>query len=380
MQRPEALAPRQPLVPMPPTNEQPIYSNTFRCFTTYNFYSSMLVQLRDVCTQIDGCAEQARDQVWGQIFSLVGLSKPGPCYQNFSPILARWLEYPTMNITAIELMYLAFGTAMVKNPMLLQPSTSRPLPPSQQTQQLKQQQQQQQTFAQQQFVKQQQLLLQQQQLQQQQPVPTPQFHTPQAKQPIPQRPIPPYTAPHIPPRNSMDAPPFQPISQPIGLQTPPQTQVPTSVSLTPTMSSRLVKPTAIKATLPQTNPSLNPIVSPHDQVERKPQIPPVAPQSPQKQQQQEEEGDAIKHGVGNQEPQKTTTTTTTQSTGPHEEQLRTLIEWSKLLDELSESGKNSLWSTCSSVPGFSAKEHFSKVPFEKLFDFWNENLSTSAVS
>lgn len=100
--------------------EQPqyFYSPAFQCYTSPPFYKSLLSELQYVSSFIDLCKPQSREIVWKQLFILLG-AKPVLCSKVFGPVLKAWAEAPTINLLAIELLYLSFAISLDKNPDLI---------------------------------------------------------------------------------------------------------------------------------------------------------------------------------------------------------------------------------------------------------------------
>jgi len=116
-----------PLIYPHPSPATPFYfSNTFQCFTTPPFYRSLLLELEFVSNKIDQCKPTAREQVWKHLFTLVGGRADASCSQLFTPILTSWINSPTINLLAVELLYLAFAVAFDRVPNLL--GTNYPVP------------------------------------------------------------------------------------------------------------------------------------------------------------------------------------------------------------------------------------------------------------
>lgn len=107
--------------------EQPQYffSPAFQCYTSPPFYKNLLSDLQYISVYIDQCRPNAREVVWEQLFVLLG-AKPAACSKLFGPVLRAWAEAPTINLLAVELLYLSFAISLEKYPELLKgalPST-----------------------------------------------------------------------------------------------------------------------------------------------------------------------------------------------------------------------------------------------------------------
>lgn len=77
----------------------------------------MFVDLTTATKMFDDCEESAREAVWTQLLSLIG-AKHIPCSKKFSPVLQSWVSSPTINLLAIELLFLAFALTIEKHPEL----------------------------------------------------------------------------------------------------------------------------------------------------------------------------------------------------------------------------------------------------------------------
>ena len=94
------------------------FSPAFQCYTSPPFYRNLLTELEWVASVVDQCSETARLIIWKQLFILVGtpsLTSDKP----FSSVIKTWSESNTVNLLAIELLYLAFATALDKHPNLI---------------------------------------------------------------------------------------------------------------------------------------------------------------------------------------------------------------------------------------------------------------------
>jgi hypothetical protein len=94
--------------------EQLYFSPCFQCYTSAPFYKSILQELEWVASVIDNCYPPAREQVWAQLFAMTGASRT-KCSKQFSSIVKGWTESPTLNLLAIELLYLSFAIALERN-------------------------------------------------------------------------------------------------------------------------------------------------------------------------------------------------------------------------------------------------------------------------
>ena len=99
-------------------NSQFFFSPTFQCYTSPPFYRGLLLELDYVSWFVDQCKPYARAVIWKQLFALLG-AKPIQCSRPFFPILRQWTESNTINLLAIELLYLAFATTLDCNPQLI---------------------------------------------------------------------------------------------------------------------------------------------------------------------------------------------------------------------------------------------------------------------
>ena len=96
--------------------QQYFFSPSFQCYTSPLFYRSLLLELEWVASVVDDCKEQAREIVWNQLFILSGAPKGLKSNKPISPIVSGWSQSSTMNLLAIELLYLAFATALNQYP------------------------------------------------------------------------------------------------------------------------------------------------------------------------------------------------------------------------------------------------------------------------
>lgn len=94
------------------------FSPTFQCYTSPPFYRGLLLELDYVSWFVDQCKPYARAVIWKQLFALLD-AKPLQCSRPFFPILRQWTESNTINLLAIELLYLAFATTLDCNPQLI---------------------------------------------------------------------------------------------------------------------------------------------------------------------------------------------------------------------------------------------------------------------
>ena len=101
-----------------PPNQYYLFSPTFQCYTSTPFYRNLLIELEHVASYIDQGKSRSREIVWRQLFTLLG-AKPVVCSKPFEPVLKSWTESPTINLLAIELLYLAFATAFDRFPDLI---------------------------------------------------------------------------------------------------------------------------------------------------------------------------------------------------------------------------------------------------------------------
>lgn len=65
---------------------------------------------------VDDCNPPARETVWRQLFVLSGMPKGLKSSKPFLPVVNNWMRGSTMNLLAIELLYLAFATALNQYP------------------------------------------------------------------------------------------------------------------------------------------------------------------------------------------------------------------------------------------------------------------------
>jgi len=100
------------------SGSQFFFSPTFQCYTSPPFYRGLLLELDYVSWFVDQCKPYARAVIWKQLFALLG-AKPIQCTRPFFPILRQWTESTTINLLAIELLYLAFATTLDCNPTLI---------------------------------------------------------------------------------------------------------------------------------------------------------------------------------------------------------------------------------------------------------------------
>lgn len=96
--------------------QQYFFSPSFQCYTSPLFYRSLLLELEWVAGIVDDCKEQARELVWKQLFVLSGAPKGLKSSKQILPIISGWVQSSTMNLLAIELLYLAFATALNQYP------------------------------------------------------------------------------------------------------------------------------------------------------------------------------------------------------------------------------------------------------------------------
>ena len=121
---------QSPLLPASRKPEQPqyFYSPAFQCYTSPPFYKSLLSELQYVSSFIDICKPQAREIVWRQLFTLIG-AKPLMCSKVFGPVLKAWAEAPTINLLAIELLYLSFAISLDNYPDLIKDANAKRIVP-----------------------------------------------------------------------------------------------------------------------------------------------------------------------------------------------------------------------------------------------------------
>lgn len=96
------------------SSEQLYFSPCFQCYTSAPFYKSILQELEWVASVIDNCHPPAREQVWAQLFAMTGANR-NKCSKPFSAIVKGWTESSTLNLLAIELLYLSFAIALERN-------------------------------------------------------------------------------------------------------------------------------------------------------------------------------------------------------------------------------------------------------------------------
>jgi len=95
---------------------QYFFSPSFQCYTSPLFYRSILLELEWVASVVDDCKEAAREIVWKQLFILCGAPPGLSSSKLISPVIVGWKKSSTMNLLAIELLYLAFATALNQFP------------------------------------------------------------------------------------------------------------------------------------------------------------------------------------------------------------------------------------------------------------------------
>ena len=95
-----------------------LFSPTFKCVTSLQFYAALLLELQKVASIVDSLAESSRQFVWSNLFEIAGLPDH-KCSEHFTPILSGWLSSPTVNLLAVELLYVAFNVATLRFPALL---------------------------------------------------------------------------------------------------------------------------------------------------------------------------------------------------------------------------------------------------------------------
>ena len=101
---------------VPDDYQQYFFSPSFQCYTSPLFYRSLLLELEWVSSVVDDCKPPAREIVWGQLFVLSGMPKGLKSSKAFLPVVNNWMRGSTMNLLAIELLYLAFATALNQYP------------------------------------------------------------------------------------------------------------------------------------------------------------------------------------------------------------------------------------------------------------------------
>jgi hypothetical protein len=120
-----------------------LFSPTFQCFTSFPLYAALLLELQTLALLIDQREPEARAAVWAQLFALIGIgghSRLGPRVSDenvmktpygidgqpensmtarFTPIIEQWLESKTLNLLAVELLYLSFSLSILQYQDLL---------------------------------------------------------------------------------------------------------------------------------------------------------------------------------------------------------------------------------------------------------------------
>ena len=104
------------------------YSPTFHCYTSPAFYRELLSELEKLSVHLDKSKASLREAVWEQLFILLG-AKQVPYSKPFSDIIRAWKESPTINLLAIELLYIAISIVLDKSPSVsISTSPLSPLP------------------------------------------------------------------------------------------------------------------------------------------------------------------------------------------------------------------------------------------------------------
>ena len=92
------------------------YSPTFHCSTSPSFYRDILSELETLAESLDNSKSTIREAVWNHLFILLG-AKQITCSNKFSPIIKAWKESPTINLLAIELLYISISIVLEKPTM-----------------------------------------------------------------------------------------------------------------------------------------------------------------------------------------------------------------------------------------------------------------------
>lgn len=99
-----------------------LFSPLFQCATTLPFYAALLNELQAMATLVDPCPAVVREIIWEHVFLLIGV-QPHRCDLSLKPIIEAWLSAPTVNLLAVELLYIAFVRALANHPDLLRAQT-----------------------------------------------------------------------------------------------------------------------------------------------------------------------------------------------------------------------------------------------------------------
>jgi len=100
-----------------------IFGKPFQMFSSCDLSSALLFELHNYCLLLDTAPSSVREYVWRQVFAIVGIDVKNENSLNFknlfSPIIKAWLSEPTLNLQAIEILYLAIAESFIQQPQLL---------------------------------------------------------------------------------------------------------------------------------------------------------------------------------------------------------------------------------------------------------------------
>jgi hypothetical protein len=121
MARPQVIDLAQQTASLDPAENQQgvaLFSPLFQCHTTLAFYAALLAELQAMAALVDPCPSIVREIIWEQVFLLIGVH-PHRCETHLKPIIEAWLSSPTVNLLAVELLYISFVRALANHPDLL---------------------------------------------------------------------------------------------------------------------------------------------------------------------------------------------------------------------------------------------------------------------